>query len=57
MTKVYGIVWDQANKDFYKSEGRKPTSTLEVIYKMQQNNKVYTNLLEGCLDTVIKESK
>ena len=57
MTKVYGIVWDQANKDFYKSEGRKPISTLEVIYKMQQNNKVYTNLLEGCLDTVIKESK
>ena len=57
MTKVYGIVWPQLNKDFYQMYHRKPVSTLEVAYALEQNNKVYTKLLESCLDTVIKEGR
>ena len=57
MTKTYGIVWTQLNKDFYKTYHRKPVSTLEVAYALEKSSNVYTNLLEGCLDTVIKESK
>ena len=57
MTKVYGIVWTQLNKDFYQMYHRKPVSTLEVAYALEQNNKVYAKLLESCLDTVIKEGR
>ena len=57
MTKNYGIVWEQLNKEFYQANNRRAMSTLEVAYALEQSSKVYTNLLVGCLDTVIKESK
>ena len=57
MTKNYGIVWEQLAKDFYKTNGRKPASTLESAYALEKSNSVYTNLLEGCIDTVIKEER
>lgn len=57
MTKNYGIVWEQSNKDFYQKNGRKPMSTLETAYSLEQSNKAYAKLLEGCLDTVIKSMK
>lgn len=57
MTRNYGIVWEQANKDFYQKNGRKPMSTLETAYSLEQSNKAYAKLLEGCLDTVIKSIK
>jgi len=55
ITKNYGIVWEQLNKEFYQANKRKAMSTLEVAYALEQSSNVYTNLLEGCLDTVIKE--
>lgn len=57
MTKTYGIVWEQLRKDFYNTNKRRPASTLELAYALEHSNNVYTNLLEGCIDTVIKESK
>ena len=56
MTKNYGVCWEQLNKEFYQANGRKPMSTLEVAYSLEQN-KVYVKLLESCLDTVIKERR
>ena len=57
MTKNYGIVWEQLRKDFYNTNKRRPASTLELAYALEHSNNVYTNILEGCIDTVIKESK
>ena len=55
MTRIYGVVWEQLYKEFYQTHGRKPVSTLEVAYSLEKGNSVYTNMLEGNLDAVIKE--
>ena len=54
MTKNYGIVWDQLGKDFYATNKRRATSTLELAYDFELKHPAYANLLEGCMDSVIK---
>ena len=54
MTKNYGIVWDQLGKDFYTTNKRRATSTLELAYDFELKHPAYANLLEGCMDSVIK---
>ena len=57
MTKNYGIVWEQLAKEFYQANDRKPVSTLELAYALEQSKSVYKNLLESNIDAVVKESK
>ena len=57
MTKNYGIVWEQLAKEFYQANDRKPVSTLELAYALEQSKPVYKNLLESNIDAVVKESK
>lgn len=56
MTKRYGIVWEQSKKDFFKAKGYSPSSTCQIAYWLEDNNKALTGLTKGCLATVLKEN-
>lgn len=44
LTEIYGVCWEQEKKDYIKQHESKP-ETLELIYWMECEKKVYRNLL------------
>ena len=62
MRNIYGIVWEQSKRDFYKEKGRLPMSTMELCYYVQYEQKHnetehYEHLFENELDTIISEER
>lgn len=57
MTKTYGIVWEQVEKDYFKANGFKPHSTSQAAYWMEKQNPVYANLTAVCLHTIISQQE
>ena len=53
LTNVYGVVYAQLKKDFYKANDRSSSGTLELIYWLESNDRHYKNLLENYLEDAI----
>lgn len=53
LTNVYGVVYAQLRKDFYRVNGYSSKSTLEMVYWLQTNDKNYKGLLESILEDMV----
>ena len=53
MTKNYGIVWDQEEKEYKEANGHKPYSTTQLAHWMETTKPAYHNLTSACLATVV----
>lgn len=57
LNKQYGVVWDQAKKEFYEAEKRSPVSTMELAWWIEYNNPNYKDMLISKLNTIYNETK
>lgn len=55
MTKNYGVVWEQEEKEFREANGYRPYSTTQLAFWIELTKPSYKNLVSSCLDTVLKE--
>lgn len=57
LTNVYGVVYDQLRKDFYRVNGYSSQSTLEMVYWLETNDKNYKGLLEAVVHDIVANEK
>ncbi len=43
--KVYGVVYDQLKKDWFKDNGHHPTKTLQIIYHDKKLRQIFYNII------------
>lgn len=58
MTKVYGIVWDQVKKEYFRDYGHKCPSTMQACYYLQTRDSegCYEHLFDNLLLDLEKEA-
>ena len=57
MTKNYGVVWDQEEREFKEANGYRPHSTTQLAHWMETTKPAYHNLTSACLATIVGEGK
>lgn len=55
MRNVYGVVWEQLEKEYTREYGERAESTMQLAYFLESSYPKFRGILKGCVNTVLEE--